>query len=103
MSTGRIEWYCLLFFMGCMLLNTWMLIRSLKNEGSGASFHSVTQPKMMWQPPPGHLVVDTTFRHMMDSIQADPVLKKRLDSMMVARPDFAERIRHLEWLHPKLR
>lgn len=100
-SSARLRWYCLLFVLGGSLVNTWILVQALDDQETKLDFKSVKTSLPAGIVHPKRVVDQMSFQSYMDSIEADARLKGTFDSLLVARPDFAEAIRQLEELYPR--
>jgi hypothetical protein len=98
---GRLRWYCFFFVLGGCLAYTWILVTAIAGRSKEPNFRVITVPVMVGRPAAGATnAVRPSFRRWLDSVNADPVLKKRFDSLRAARPGFADTIRRLEELVP---
>jgi hypothetical protein len=102
LKPATLRWLCYLFVLGGCLLNTWIIVSAFRPDRRGMRIQSLTPvPTANWmltRPPSGD--GGSRFRRELDSINADPVLKRQLDSLLTARPGFADTLRELERIYP---
>jgi hypothetical protein len=72
---------------------------AIEERGQKPDSQLITLPAMPGRGPAGRLKSDGSFRHGLDSIRSNEVLRREFDSLMTARPGFADSIRQLEELY----
>lgn len=114
LSPARLRWYVALFLSVGLMLYTWIGVRAVSRPRRAARFDvGVVTPAegLLRRRVPhagasgsgaaaandlGSRARGATARSQLDSIEADPVLKRALDSLRAARPGFADTIRRLK-------
>lgn len=74
---------------------------SIEGKGKKPDFRSLTLPAMPGRGNAAGPKTELSFRHGLDSIQADEALQREFDSLMKARPGIADTIRRLEEMYPR--
>jgi hypothetical protein len=105
MSAVRLQWSFFLFMMIGCLTYTWIRIEAVQEPHKAPDIKSIALPAVGRK---ARIVMQdqqerSSFRLYMDSINADPVLKQRFDSLMEARPGYADTIRQLQEIFPDQR
>jgi len=82
------------------MVYTWIGIRALWKPQKPVDFIETAVAPTPMRVTPFYREEREIFRDYLDSINANPVLKKCLDSLRAARPGFADTIRRLEGIYP---
>lgn len=101
LSPTRLRFYCFAFILAGSLIYTWIIVLALRGGNPAPIVRSIELRSGMIR---HQVAIDPTpppsFRQFLDSINKTPELKRHFDSLMIARPGFADTIRQLEGFFP---
>jgi hypothetical protein len=93
LSPVRLRWMCFAFVLLAGLWYTWLLVEGLRGTSASPgvdSIRMVTPLGRAWRLGPRE-----SLRRVLDSVQADPVLSRRWDSLLRVRPGLGDSVRRV--------
>jgi hypothetical protein len=98
-SMAQLSWRFVCFLAAMGLFNTLILVEVVRDPLRWPEFESVQLPKLPQKDKPAGPVPPLTFQTFVDSIRKIDKMRNSFDSLLRARPGFADTLRQLEEIY----